>query len=102
MGVDEIRMIIQTRRMASWALGIVRIVRDETGHTTARNLPKKYRGCLGLTYKILVGGDQDDHPDQDDSQPRVGDSQDGLGGNKQTTVRKKYGLVRVNKYSIIV
>ncbi len=31
-------MIAHTRRIASWALGIVLMVREETGHTTARNL----------------------------------------------------------------
>ena len=40
MGVEESRMIVQTRRIASCALGIVRMVREETGHTTARNLEK--------------------------------------------------------------
>jgi hypothetical protein len=43
----EIRMIIQTRRMASCALGIVRMVRDETGQTTARNLQQEHRDDYG-------------------------------------------------------
>jgi hypothetical protein len=38
IGVEESRMISHTRRIASWALGIVLMVREETGHTTARNL----------------------------------------------------------------
>jgi hypothetical protein len=53
MGVDESRMIAQTRRIASWAFGIVRMVREETGHTTARNLSRERKNIF---FKIIIYG----------------------------------------------